>query len=43
MERPKITKIEISMPKPQIFQITAQSHPEIWVMLQPPENREVQK
>ena len=40
MERPKT---EVSVPKPPIFQVTALSHPEIWAMLQPPENREVQK
>ena len=42
MERPKITKIETSIPKPQIHQITAQSHPEIWAILQPPETKERQ-
>ena len=39
MKRPKITKIEVSIPKPQVLQITAQSHPEIWAMLQPPETK----
>ncbi|MEG5176241.1 hypothetical protein QUB25_29515 [Microcoleus sp. B3-D7] len=39
MKHLKITKVEVSIPKPQIHQITAQSHPEIWAMLQPPETK----
>jgi len=43
MERSKITKIETSISKPKITQITAQSYPDIWNLLLAPENREVKK
>lgn len=39
MKKPKTRKIEASISKPQIHQITAQSHPEIWAMLLAPEDR----
>lgn len=39
MKKPKITKIDVSIPKPSITQITAESHPGIWDMLLAPEDR----
>ena len=39
MKKPKITKIDVSISKPPITQITAQSHPEIWNLLRAPEDR----
>lgn len=39
MKKPKITKVEVSIPKPQIHQMTAHSHPEIWNLLLAPEDR----
>lgn len=33
MKKPKIIKVEVSTPKPQVNQVTAPSHPEIWDML----------
>ena len=40
MKKPKITKIDVSIPKPQIHQVTAQSYPEIWNLLLAPEDRQ---
>lgn len=33
MKEPEITEVEVPIPNPQIYQVTAPSHPEIWGML----------
>ena len=43
MQKSKIIKIEVSIPRPQIHQVTAQSHPEIWELLLAPEDRKGDK
>ena len=39
MKKLKIIKVQTSIPKPQVHQVTAQSHPEIWNLLLAPEDR----
>jgi hypothetical protein len=43
MKKPKIIKIEVSIPKSKITHVTAQSHPEVWNLLLAPEDREAKK
>lgn len=40
MKKLNITKIDVSIPKPPVHQVTAHSHPEIWALSLAPEDRQ---
>ena len=43
MANTKITKIDVKIAEPKVQQITAQSNPAIWAILQPPKETEKQE